>query len=141
VVFRERARAATSADVRVLGFVNQLDLPRVYAAADVFVLPSLKDPRATVVNEAMASGLPPIVSEGTGVWGVGDLVRHGQEGYVVPVGGIEPLVDACRRLIDPSTRAAMAQASRSRVELWSYETAVDGWRAALATCLGASRAA
>ncbi len=36
------------------GFVNQTELPRHYAMADVFALPSFDDPRATVINEAMA---------------------------------------------------------------------------------------
>ncbi|MEA2464089.1 MAG: hypothetical protein QOJ98_1836, partial [Acidobacteriota bacterium] len=39
------------------GFVNQTDLPKHYAAGDVFVLPSTYEPRGTVLNEAMASGL------------------------------------------------------------------------------------
>lgn len=115
----------------MLGFVNQRDLPSVYAAADVFVLPSDRDPRATVVNEAMAAGLPVVVSTGTGVWGPGDLVTSGREGIVFPAGDFAALERALEAMTLGETRARMSRAARERVDIWSYETAVAGWRAAL----------
>ena len=122
-------------DVHFLGFVNQRDLPQVYAAADVLVLPSQRDPRGTVVNEAMAAGLPVVVSSGTGVWGPGDLVRNGREGFVVPVDDHGALVRACCRLKGQAVRARMGGAARRRVEGWSYRVAAEGWvRAVEAVC-------
>src|SRR5205823_2176603 len=60
--------------VAVTGFVNQEAMPRLYAMSDVFVLPSSFDPRATVVNEAMACGLPIVITDRCGP--AGDIVRH-----------------------------------------------------------------
>jgi glycosyltransferase involved in cell wall biosynthesis len=114
-------------DVHFLGFVNQSRLPTVYAAGDVLVLPSIRDPRATVVNEAMAAGLPVVISSGTGVWGPGDLVRDGREGIVFEVDDTNALVDACRRVLDPAVRRSMGEAAARQVERWSYEIAVEGW--------------
>jgi glycosyltransferase involved in cell wall biosynthesis len=118
-------------DVHFLGFVNQSQMPLVYAAGDVFVLPSHRDPRGTVINEAMAAGLPVIVSSGTGVWGPGDLVEHGREGLVFPSGELSPLRDACLHLTDLRARADMGRAASARIERWGYGTAVAGWWAAI----------
>lgn len=54
--------------VRWLGFVPQEQLPRVYAAADVFVFPTLGDVWGLAVNEAMAAGLPVVCSRFAGCW-------------------------------------------------------------------------
>lgn len=114
-------------EIHQLGFVNQSDLPDLYAAADAFVLPSAKDPRGTVVNEAMAAGRPVVVSTGTGVWGPGDLVEHGKEGLVVPVDDLGALVSAIESLLDPELRSRMGRAARERAEYWSFDRAAAGW--------------
>ncbi len=67
------------------GFVNQSEMPAVYAAADVMVLPS--DGLETwglAVNEAMACGLPAVVSDAVGCGP--DLVEQGVTGAIFPVG-------------------------------------------------------
>ncbi len=69
---RSLAKANGLASVIFPGFVNQSELPRIYAAADVFVLPSEVEPWGLVVNEAMCAGLPIVT---TGVVGcAADLV-------------------------------------------------------------------
>jgi len=129
---RAQVRRERLSDVNFLGFLNQTDLPEAYAAADIFVLPSQEDPRATVVNEAMAAGLPVVVSSGTGVWGPGDLVRHGEEGLVFAADDEAAAVAACRDLVgDPALRGQMAAAAQVRSRKWSYEVALAGWRAAV----------
>ncbi len=68
----------------IAGFVNQQELPSWYAAADTLVLPS--DSRETwglVVNEAMAAGLPVVVSDAAGC--SLDLVREGENGFTYAV--------------------------------------------------------
>jgi glycosyltransferase involved in cell wall biosynthesis len=52
--------------VRFAGFRNQSELPGLFALADVFVLPSRHEPWGLIVNEAMASGCPVIVSSDVG---------------------------------------------------------------------------
>jgi glycosyltransferase involved in cell wall biosynthesis len=64
-----------------LGKVTGEDLPQYYAKADVFILPSLAEGMALVVLEAMASGLPVIVTEESGYGGV---IRDGVEGFIIP---------------------------------------------------------
>jgi glycosyltransferase involved in cell wall biosynthesis len=124
---RDRIAKLGVADAHMLGFVNQHALPEVYAAADALVLPSAKDPRATVVNEAMAAGLPVIVSSGTGVWGAGDLVEHGRDGFVFETDDADGLLRACRAVLDPELRNRMGSAAADRIKDWSFDTAADGW--------------
>ena len=57
------AQKDLSGRVHFLGFVNQSQLPAIYAAADFLVLPSEYEPFGVVVNEAFASGRTAIVSE------------------------------------------------------------------------------
>lgn len=118
-------------EIHRLGFVNQGELPDLYAAADVFVLPSAKDPRATVVNEAMAASRPVVVSMGTGVWGPGDLVQDGREGFVVPTDDQPALTAALGRLTDPDLRRAMGEAAAARARYWSFDRAAAGWAQAV----------
>ncbi len=85
-----------------------------YHRGEVFVLPSLHDGFGFVVAEAMACGLPVIVTDSCGS---ADLVRPGQTGWVVPVGQAEALAaaleDAIRRRRD---LASMGQLARCDVE-------------------------
>ena len=87
-------RIAAEASVRAdfLGFVNQSELPAVYASADLLVLPSDQETWGLVVNEAMACGLPAIVSEAVGC--APDLIEPGKTGAIFPVGDVEALAAA-----------------------------------------------
>jgi glycosyltransferase involved in cell wall biosynthesis len=64
--------------IRFAGFVDQDELPAYYAAADVFVLPTLEDPFGMVLLEAAASGLALVASEHAGA--TLDFVKHGESG-------------------------------------------------------------
>jgi glycosyltransferase involved in cell wall biosynthesis len=68
--------------VRFAGFRNQSELPRFFQFADVFVLPSRHEPWGLIVNEAMASGCPVIVSSDVGSHA--DLVIQGETGSSTP---------------------------------------------------------
>lgn len=93
---QQRLAAASQAeglDARFLGFVNQSRLPAVYAAADVIVLPSVaRETWGLVVNEAMACGVPAVVSDAVGCGP--DLVEAGVTGAVAPLGDVPALADA-----------------------------------------------
>ncbi len=82
---REAARLGVEGRVRLLGFVNQSELPEVYRAADVLVLPSDYEPFGVVVNEAMLCGCIPVVSDHVGARY--DLGRAGANGVRLPCGG------------------------------------------------------
>ena len=88
------------------------EVAAMYAAADVFVLPSTKEPYGTVLGEALAAGLPLVG------WDAGNLphlVTDGREGVVVPVGDLDGLASALSRLVeDEDYRHAMARAARRR---------------------------
>src|SRR5262249_47022086 len=120
------------------GFVNQSELPALYAASDVFVLPSEHEPWGLAVNEAMCASLPVVVSREVGC--VPDLVREGVNGYTPSVGDIDGLARALRRLIeDEDLRQQQGRASLARILQWSYRQCLEGLRSALADlhCRGA----
>ena len=114
--------------VRCLGFVNQAELPGWYASGDVLVMPSeAHEQWGLVVNEGMACGLTPVVSEAVGC--AADLV-HGV-GEIVPVGDVEALAAALLR----ASRNAHGRRDRIRRRLAGYtitETAKGYEQAALA---------
>jgi glycosyltransferase involved in cell wall biosynthesis len=132
----ELTRFAESNDLRVhfAGFVNQSELPKHYAAGDVFVLPSTYEPRGTVINEAMASGLPVIVTDRCGA--IGDIVLEGENAFIYPVGDAGVLAEQLDNLVDdPALRSRMAARSREIIAGWNHARGVDGVREALrATC-------
>jgi glycosyltransferase involved in cell wall biosynthesis len=118
-------------DIRFAGFRNQSELPRFFQLAGVFVLPSRHEPWGLIVNEAMAAGCPVIVS--TDVGSHADLVTHGVEGCVFPVGDIPALTAALQQVFaTPNTAGEMGEAARRRVAHWTYEEDLLGLRAALA---------
>jgi glycosyltransferase involved in cell wall biosynthesis len=111
----------------LLGFRNQSELPAVYAAADLLVLPSSTDNKPLVANEAMACGLPVIASDRTGVWGPGDLVRDQENGFVYRCGDADALCRAIRKLAsDPELRRRMGGRSREIIRDFSLERSADG---------------
>ncbi|OGF61552.1 MAG: hypothetical protein A2Y62_01880 [Candidatus Fischerbacteria bacterium RBG_13_37_8] len=68
-------------DIYFLGHIEPEQIIQYYAVADIFIHPSLSDQWPQVVNEAMASGLPVIVSKYCGI--PQDLVRNGENGFIV----------------------------------------------------------
>jgi glycosyltransferase involved in cell wall biosynthesis len=76
--------------VRCLGFINQAELPSWYATGDILALPSGREPWGLVVNEGMACGLIPVVSDAVGCGP--DLVRG--VGEIFPAGDIDALAAA-----------------------------------------------
>jgi len=125
-------------DVRFAGFRNQSELPRFFQLADVFVLPSRHEPWGLIVNEAMASGCPVIVSSDVGCHP--DLITDGVEGCVYPVGNIPALTQALRRVFSSTDSAAtMGKSAQRRISTWTYEEDVRGLRKALAAVTRTSK--
>jgi len=125
------AREHTLGNIHFAGFVNQSELPKYYGMSDVFVLPSTYEPRGAVINEAMACGLPVIVTDRCG--SIGDIVLEGENAFVYPAGDAEALAQSMARLItDPELRTRMAQRSGEIIATWTFARGVDGVKAALA---------
>lgn len=115
----------------VAGRLTGADLLDVYAAADVFLLPSLKEPWGLVINEAMAFGLPVIATNAVGC--VDDLVEPGINGLIVPPGNSAALAQAMQRLAsDGELRRTWGAAARERIRPWSLrneaERVVGAWQ-------------
>ena len=112
-------------EVELLGRVPHGDVTAVMAAADVFVFPSLFEGSAVVTYEALACGLPSVVTPAAG-----SVARDGVEGLVVPSRDVEALAAAMERLgTDPALRASLAAAARTRAEAFDwprYHGAVEG---------------
>jgi glycosyltransferase involved in cell wall biosynthesis len=118
------ARLGVSDRVRFLGFKQQTELPQVYAAADVLVLPSEYEAFGVVVNEMFASGHPAVVSQACG--SAGDLVRDGETGFVVQVGDVRGYAEALDRLAgDRHLNERMSMAATARLETWGPADNVD----------------
>jgi glycosyltransferase involved in cell wall biosynthesis len=91
--------------VRFAGFVQPAVLPELYAIADVLVFPTHGDPNGLVVEEALAAGLPVIVSDAAG-----DIEARvpASVGRVFPVGDVQALTSAMSALAEPQVRKLMA---------------------------------
>ena len=113
-----------------VGFKNQTELPACYVGADVLVLPSGGETWGLVVNEAMACGLPAIVSDAVGC--APDLVVEGQTGFSFPVGDTEALADRLRRFATLLAEGHdFGPALRAKLSRYSLEAAVAGAKAVL----------
>ena len=108
------------------GFLNQTEIARAYVAADCLVLPSdFGETWGLVVNEAMACGLPVIVSDRVGCGP--DLVEEGVTGYTFPCGDIGRLASRLVTLsADHGRLRRMGEQARLRIMNYSVEHAVAG---------------
>ncbi|MEX5218171.1 MAG: glycosyltransferase family 4 protein [Nitrospiraceae bacterium] len=98
--------------VTFTGYVPREGMPDMYRAADVFVLPSQQEGMSIALLEAMASGLPVVVTQ-TG--GTDELVTKGGNGDIVPWGDVEALSRALRMLAeDDRMRIRFGAESRRR---------------------------
>jgi glycosyltransferase involved in cell wall biosynthesis len=101
-----------------------------YVAADVFALLSEREPWAVVVNEAASCGLPLLLSDRVGA--AHDLLREGENGFLVAAGDVGAAADALRTLAaDPGVRSALGARSRELARDWGYGPSVDGFATAV----------
>lgn len=151
---RERCDRSNLRRVRFAGARRPSELPEVWAAADLFVLPSVHEPWGVVVNEAMAAGLPLVLSDRVGAAadllvsdtapaGAGSPAAFAGEGppngRLVAAGDADAFASAVGAIAgDPALRARMGAASRARIAGWTYEPSVAGFLAAVRDAAGAS---
>jgi glycosyltransferase involved in cell wall biosynthesis len=106
------------------------EVVEAYVAADVFALLSERETWGVAVNEAVASGLPLVLSDRVGA--APDLLRDGENGSLVPVGDEEAAAAALARLAaDPDWRLAAGRRSGEIAAAWGYEPSVEGFVAAV----------
>lgn len=121
--------------VHFVGWVPSEEVKAYLQDSDIFVLPSLIEGLPISVLEAMACGLPVVTTD---TRGNNELVRSGENGFLVPVGDVESLATSLRVLIaDLSLRKAMGERGRlvaaehdwgviSRSYLALYRSVLDG---------------
>jgi len=95
---------------RVLMLGRRTDVSHLYAAADAFIFPTLYDPFPNAVIEAMASGLPVIVSR---VAGVSEIITDDSIVLEDPL-NLDEVTAAVKKLEDPSVRKEMGEAARRK---------------------------
>jgi glycosyltransferase involved in cell wall biosynthesis len=102
----------------------QEDVAPLYAAFDALVLPSGNEGTPVSVIEALAAELPVVA---TRVGGVPDVVRDGEDGFLVEAGATDDLADRLAQLArDPALRARMGKQGRERVlPRYAVERLVD----------------
>ena len=120
----ERISALGLTDRFILaGFRN--DLPRVYPALDLFVLPSFTEGLPVVVLEAFASSVPVVA---TAVGGTPEVVRDGENGLLVPSGNRKALAEAILTCLDRD-RQAMGERGRAWVlERFTFVTQAERYQ-------------
>jgi glycosyltransferase involved in cell wall biosynthesis len=106
------------------GTLDGNDLVGAYAAADVFALLSRREPWGVVVNEAMACGLPLVLTDRVGA--AADLLVPDENGALVPAEDVEAASRAIAMLADdPELRRSFGARSRELVASWGYEGSVE----------------
>jgi glycosyltransferase involved in cell wall biosynthesis len=116
----------------VTGFVNQSELPAYYHAADVIVLPSEVENWGLVLNEAMAAGVLPVVSDRVGA--VPDLVDGLGETY--PCGDRAALAAALSRALARAGTASTRDRVKRHVSRYSLDETAAGFEAAARAVCG-----
>jgi len=116
--------------VTVTGGLVEEELAHQYVEADVFALLSRHETWGVVVNEAAASGLPLVLSDRVGA--AHDLLRDGENGYLVPADNVGAAAHALSKLAaDADLRRRMGDRSQELVRAWTYDASADAFVAAV----------
>jgi len=136
-------RAARDHRVEVVGYLPQEELPTFLRRARCLVLPSItttldREPWGLVVNEAMHSGVPVVVTDAVGA-AAGGLVENERNGLIVPERDVPALSQALGRLTSDGTLAAvMGDQARQDVARFSHSAMADAFEAAVEHAIATS---
>jgi glycosyltransferase involved in cell wall biosynthesis len=142
-----RSSLGLDASVHLPGFKQYNDLPAYYGLASAFVHASTTEQWGLVVNEAMASGLPVLISNRCGC--AADLVQEGVNGFTFDPYNVEQLAQLMLKLStlnsalhsprsqipDPRSLAQMGNASRAIIANWGPDRFAEGLKQAVAKAL------
>jgi glycosyltransferase involved in cell wall biosynthesis len=108
--------------VEFTGAIPRLEIIAQYAWADVFLLPSLCEGSATVIYEALAAGLPVVTTPNAG-----SVVRHGTDGFIVPIRDADAIVQSLDLLYHDRARL-FEMSHNARVRAQDFDLAGYGRR-------------
>jgi phosphatidylinositol alpha-1,6-mannosyltransferase len=121
---RELARGLEiNESVEFLGAVGRDAMPALYRSADIFALPSDNEGMSNAALEALASGLPLLLTD---VGGSSDLVRDGGNGWIIPRGDSDGFAQRIVELVEHKTLwTEMARNSRARSAMFGIEAMLE----------------
>jgi glycosyltransferase involved in cell wall biosynthesis len=124
--------------VQLPGFKQYDELPAFYGLADCFIHASTTEQWGLVVNEAMASGLPVLVSNCCGC--APDLIQNGRNGYTFDPYDVDELATLMLKIpSEECDRIAMCHASQEIITHWSPQTFAENLQKAIETALATPR--
>lgn len=118
-----------------VGFINQSEIPAYYALGDILVLPSSHETWGLVVNEAMACGLLPVVSDTVGC--APDLVRG--IGHIFRMGDVDQLTGSLAAAADDLTDPTLPTRIAERIGVYSLTATAKGFEEAVMTAVQSTR--
>lgn len=108
------AELGLTKQVNFVGYKSQAEIRQYLQNTDVFVLPSFAEGVPVSLMESMATGVPVVATQ---VGGVGELVKDGVNGYLVPPGDADSLAEKISLLLaDVDLRNKLGQVSRQTIE-------------------------
>lgn len=121
--------------VSCLSATPEKGVAEVFAATDIFVLPSIFEGTPLTLMEAMWSGLPIVATD---TCGMHDVLRHGDNGVLIPIHAPDRLAQELERLLDdPELRAKLGQAARGdAIQHYTWKKSAQPVRQAYETLVG-----
>ncbi|MER8370175.1 glycosyltransferase [Mesorhizobium sp. M1378] len=139
VILNKISQMGLDNKIHVLGYREYRDLPKLYGLADAFVHVPLVEQWGLVVNEAMASGIPSIVSclSGAGL----ALIEHGKNGFLVSPHDKHDIAEMLSQVfaLSPAERIAIGASARSTIARWGPDRFAEGLKASVAAANAAPR--
>ena len=135
---RQAAQTHRPGEIVHVPAVPPAEVAAFYSAAELLVLPSLREPWGLVVNEAMASGLPVCGSRLAGC--ADDLLREGETGWLFDPRASQDFSAALERALTCPDRAALGARARQHAARFGPDAMAEGMRAAIGFAVAPGRA-